>query len=356
MKELLKETKTLWEYLATTEKPIILYGMGNGADKIITRLKTVGKEPQGVFASDEFVRGQKYAGYTVQKYADINEQYKDFIILLAFATEGDPLLNVFKELAEKHEVYAPHLPIYEGEECVSSSWLEQYAEELKATYELLADDLSKEVFLDMLNYKMSGKLNYLFDHETERKSDIDTLFRFTTEEIYVDLGAYDGDTIREFLECCKDEYKEIIALEPDRKNYKKLAKYCEANNLKNIEILNKGIWNSAGEISFSNSGGRQSSILEEGKGTIEVDSLDNIMGARQATYIKMDVEGVEFEALTGGVKQLANLPNLLLAAYHHDEDLFILPFKLKKIAPEYKIYLRKHKYVPAWEINFFCKK
>ena len=92
----------------------------------------------------------------------------------------------------------------------------------------------------------------------------------------------------------------------------------------------------------------------------DVVSVDSILGNEHADYMKFDVEGVEKEAIAGAAKHLepdrqGNLPKLLIAAYHHDEDIFALPLLLWKLQPEYKIYLRKHPYVPAWEINIFAK-
>ena len=93
---------------------------------------------------------------------------------------------------------------------------------------------------------------------------------------------------------------------------------------------------------------------------VDVVSVDSVLGNDHADYMKFDVEGVEKEALTGAARHLVPdcngaLPKLLVAAYHHDEDIFSLPLLLWNLQPDYKIYLRKHPYVPAWEINFFAK-
>jgi len=92
----------------------------------------------------------------------------------------------------------------------------------------------------------------------------------------------------------------------------------------------------------------------------DVVSVDSVLGNEHADYMKFDVEGVEKEALVGAAKHLkpgvdGKLPKLLIAAYHHDEDIFALPLLLWKLQPDYKIYMRKHPYVPAWEINIFAK-
>ena len=93
---------------------------------------------------------------------------------------------------------------------------------------------------------------------------------------------------------------------------------------------------------------------------VQVVSVDYILGTEHASYMKFDVEGAEEEALKGAAQHLVPdcngvLPKLLVAVYHHDEDLFALPLLLWKLQPRYQIYLRKHPYVPAWEINIYAK-
>lgn len=88
-----------------------------------------------------------------------------------------------------------------------------------------------------------------------------------------------------------------------------------------------------------------------------VTTIDALAEEREVSLIKMDVEGAELQALAGGRETLQKFaPKLFVAAYHYDVDLFRLPLLLQKIVPQYKIYLRKHPYVPAWELNYICTK
>lgn len=352
----IKETTTVWERMLTCEKPIVLYGMGNGADKILDWCEAKGVQVAGVFASDDFVRGQSFRGFKVAKYSEMVERYEDFLLVIAFASESPQVIANFYTLASRHETVAPHLPLFAGEEVVTFAWLAQYEEKLQFVYDRLADDKSRAVFADMLNYKLSGKLEYLSHNVTEREADCRELFAFGQAETYLDLGAYNGDTVSEFLRFTGGAYQEVIAVEPDVKNFKKLTKFKENAGLKNLELVNKGIWKEADELLFSNSGGRQSTLATGGKVAVAVDSIDHILGARSVSYIKMDVEGVEYEALEGGAVHIGEtMPKLFVAAYHHDADLWRLPQLIWQLAP-YKVYLRRHPYVPAWEINFLCKR
>ena len=376
----INEENTLWEYLKTAGKPVVLYGTGDGADKVLARLAETGVPVSGIFASDEFVRGQQFHGFTVQAYSELMVLQKKVIVLIAFASELPDVMERFYKLASVHETYAPHVPVFSGEETVTAAWIKKYERELQTVYERLADAVSRETFASVLNYKLSGKLSYLQACTTNRTEDLRTIFSFGREETYLDLGAYNGDTVQEFLQLTHGRYKKIIALEPDPKNFKKLTDYVRQYELKNVTCLQAGVWNDCGSLELTGNGGRQSTFWEADrsgfatqnlsqtcsmkkkikKQQVTVVSVDAVLGNDHADYMKFDVEGVEKEALEGAAGHLVPdgngaLPKLLVAAYHHDEDLFALPLLLWKLQPEYKIYLRKHPYVPAWEINIFAK-
>ena len=376
----INEENTLWEYLKTAGKPVVLYGTGDGADKVLARLAETGVPVSGIFASDEFVRGQQFHGFTVQAYSELMVLQKKVIVLIAFASELPDVMERFYKLASVHETYAPHVPVFSGEETVTAAWIKKYERELQTVYERLADAVSRETFASVLNYKLSGKLSYLQACTTNRAEDLRTIFSFSGEETYLDLGAYNGDTVQEFLQLTHGRYKKIIALEPDPKNFKKLTDFVRQNELKHITCLQAGVWNDCGSLELNGKGGRQSTFWEADrsgfatqnlsqtcsmkkkvkKQQVNVVSVDAVLGNDHADYMKFDVEGVEKEALEGAAGHLVPdgngaLPKLLVAAYHHDEDLFALPLLLWKLQPEYKIYLRKHPYVPAWEINIFAK-
>ena len=226
---------------------------------------------------------------------------------------------------------------------------------MQQVYDNLADDWSRDVFAASLNYKLSGKLHYLWQSETERLKDLQSIFSWSEEETYADLGAYNGDTIREFLQLTNNKYNRIFAAEPDRRNYKKLSAYLEASGLSDIKIFERAIWKETAELSFSDSGGRQSTLLTGQRHIVQAVDIDTLLEDERVTYIKMDVEGAEMEALKGGKEQIKrNKPKLFIAAYHHDADIFLLPLFMWQLVPEYKVYLRKHPYVPAWELNFLA--
>ncbi len=355
MLSFIKEEFSSWELLKCAKKPLVLYGMGNGADRILARCQEEGIAVAGVFASDEFVRGQSFWGFPVLTYNEALTRWGDFIVLIAFASEDPVILARFFALAARHETYAPHVPLFPGEEVVSFAWLKRQEKQIQAAYDLWEDEPSRQVMADALNYKLSGKLSYL-TRTTERKADLQEIFTFHQQEVYADLGAYNGDTLKEFLGLVEGRYEHIYALEPDKKNFAKLKSYVENEQLRKITLVEKGAWSHKDTLEFCQRGGRMSALGKEGKAQVEVTSIDEVLQGKPLTFVKMDVEGVEKETLLGGAQALRQYgPKLLVAAYHHDEDLWRLPLLLRELNPDYKLYLRRHPYVPCWELNIFAK-
>ncbi len=348
MLEKIKE-KSIWEHLKETEKPIVLYGMGNGADMIIEQLDALGIEFCDIFASDEFVRGHSFHGKTVLKYSQVKEKYSDFIILMTFAVHDRPTLEKVSAMSREYELLSPTVPIAD-KGLFTLDYIAEHEKEFDEAYELLADEKSKQTFTDILNFKVSGKVEYLFSCESEKDEVYENILRLCENEIIADLGAYDGDTIREFLACTNGKYKKIYAFEPDSKNFKKLQN--KTSHLENAELFNAAAWSENTYLTFSKKAGRNSRKSDSGE-MVRALALDSVLD--EVTFIKADIEGAEKEALIGSEKLIKKYkPKLYICAYHRNSDAFLLPKMIHSFCPEYKIYYRHHPYIPAWESNFYC--
>ena len=344
----------LWSYLQNVKKPIVMYGMGNGADKIIERFEPLGIEVADFFASNGFVRGHSFHGKTVLSFSEIKEKYDDFIIILSFASSLENVLELFYDLDDRYEMYAPDVPVT-GDGTFTLDFYKQNEEAFKKARELLIDDTSKNVFDNVIKYKLTGKISYLREIETTPDEAWNSILSPDKYEICVDAGAYNGDTAKEMLGKCPNISK-IYALEPDKRNYKKLAAYAEENG--KISAHNVAAWNENTSLVFDASGNRNANTFSlNTKKTIEVEAkrIDGICD--KADYIKYDVEGAERNALLGSKQTIENSsPDLLVSAYHRNEDLFDLPMLVKELNSDYKLYLRKFKYVPAWDLNLYAVK
>lgn len=348
MLEHIKE-QNVWDILKESEKPIVLYGMGLGAEKIMAELEIRGLKASDIFASDEFVRGHYFKGYRVLKYSEVCEKYDDFNVVLCFATHLDDVLEKIEKINEEHTVFAPDVPVAGGG-LFTREYIKQHEAEFDRAYSLLADEESRRVYIDILNFKVSGKIEYLLSSFCNKDEVYSDILRLGENEQIIDLGAYDGDTIMEFCKATGNRYAHITALEPDAKSFKKLVKNTEG--MENITLINKGAWNKKDTLIFSENAGRNSRLSDKGK-SVEVTDIDSL--DIPASFIKMDIEGSEMRALEGMERTIKQyLPKLYICAYHRNEDLFSLPLKVISLDNNYKIYFRHSRYIPAWESNFYC--
>ncbi len=349
-----EKEQSVWESLSKETRPIVLYGMGDGADKILSRFDKLGIKASAVFASDEFVRGQSFHNMRVQHFSDVAGIVgEDFIIVIAFASQRPEVLEKMYALDAKFDVVAPDVPVIGGG-TFDTEFAKQNNSELNTAYELLSDEHSKRVFMDTVKFKLSGRLRYLRDSETSRGEALLNILRPTDYEHFVDLGAYNGDTLRELLAYTNGAFSSITALEPDKRNFRKLAEYVEKNLAGNIKLLQAGAWSSDTKLKFAAKAGRQSRISKEGAVTT-MRSLDSVLDGKPCSMLKIDIEGAEHEALKGAENTIRKYsPKLNVSVYHRNEDLFSIPIQIYKICPKYMFFLRHHPYVPSFDTNLYC--
>ena len=346
MLDFMKETKSSWEKIKDSGLPVVIYGMGNGADKVIDEFNRLEIPVAGVTASDDFVRGQSFRGFKVKK---LSEFEGEFIIAVAFASCIPEVMNRIYSLALSCRVLVPCVPVF-GDEIFNREFIDKNKEKIEFAYNLFEDD-SKEIFAGCVDFMFGGELETLENITTSKEEVFENILKFSTDEIYLDLGAYRGDTVEEFLSY-SDGYKEIIAVEPDRRTFKKLTDYLES--VPNSTAYQKAVYSEKKTLVFSSKAGRQSTISDKGE-EIETLTVDELSADRVITYIKMDVEGAEKEAIEGAVNTLKNQkPKLNIALYHRSGDIFELPLLIAKINPDYKFRLRRHPYIPCWDMNLYC--
>ena len=361
-------TRDLWEYLKASQKTVVLYGMGNGADKILSVLAERGIPVGGIFASDGFARGNLFHGMPVRTWSDVKAEFgaENVIVLLSFGTSRPEVLENVLRIRQEAELYAPDVPAF-GDTLFTRTFYEEHMEEFLAVRNLLSDEESRRIFDNILSYKLSGDIGFLLDSESDEDEIWQGIVHSETIRVAADLGAYNGDTVRRLLEK-GENIQTVWAMEPDGRNYKKLEAYAEGEMRARVIPVNAGAWNEETILFFDKSGNRNASFEKNRSQTLadrplkvaEVKALplDSVLDGARVDYIKYDVEGSEREALDGSCKTLAeHAPTLLVSLYHRSEDLFALPLHIQKIAPHYKgFYLRRMAGVPAWDINLYVTK
>lgn len=342
-------TETMWNYLKKTNKPIVLYGMGNGADKVLNVCQQHGISVAGVFASDEFVRHNTFHGYTVTSYREAKETFGDMVVLVCFGTARPEVLARVKAISQEQELYIPDLPVY-GDGVFTYEYYKEHLAEFQEICNALADEQSKTAWEQLLNYRLTGKLDFLLAAQTEPEEAWRQILQPTNHEHYLDLGAYCGDTVQDFVRHVSN-YAAITAVEPDPKTFLKLQK--NTDGLHNCRTVHAACGSIDGTCLFSPKSGRGSSI--SGKG-IEIPAIrvDSLSPTVPFTLINMDVEGAEFQTLAGMEQTIRTCrPKLQIAAYHRVEDYFTLAKKVLELESTYRLYLRHFPGIPAWDTNLF---
>lgn len=351
----------LWHYLAAADRPVVMYGMGNGADKIIAVCERYGIEISDFFASDGFVRGHSFHGKTVISYSAMKEKYEgqNPIVLLSFASSLPDVMALFKKVGNECELYAPDVPVF-GETLFTIEFFEENYSRFESVYKMLADEESKRIYENVICYKLTGDIKYLWDSESDKESVYRDILDCNNIKSYLDLGAYNGDTVREMLRY-NPKLESAIALEPDARNFRKLSEYANGAEI-DIKCINAGAWCENTTLLFDASGNRNAGIVSKGNivskiKEVPVVSVDSVLNGESVDYIKYDVEGSEREALLGSAQTIkANAPKLLVSLYHRSEDLFALPELVKELNSDYKLYLRRFAYIPAWDLNLYAIK
>lgn len=218
---------------------------------------------------------------------------------------------------------------------------------IRDTLVSLADDKSREIYVTVLKNWLSlsysqQEIDAIYSDDQYFPLDV---FKLGNNEVFVDGGAYNGDTFQMFLNSVGGEFKKALLFELCESNYKDL----KANILKypykivdRAVCINKGLSNSEKQIRYIDAD-EGSAIHGEGDKIGTLVSLDTICADYPITYIKLDVEGSEKEALQGAETIIKSYnPKLAVCLYHRLEDLWELPLYIKQIQPAYQLYIRHH--------------
>jgi len=206
----------------------------------------------------------------------------------------------------------------------------------------LADDKSRRVLDGLIRYRLDYDASFaesVADEYDRQYFDAD-LVEFTRDDIFVDLGGYDGDSSEKFIQFNGGSYAKIYIFEPDENLLKHATNRLKGRNA--IEFILAGAYSKDGELKFAASGRTNGAISEVGELVIPVRKLDSVV-VEAPTLVKMDIEGAETEALRGATNLIrAARPKLAIAAYHFAHDLWWLTDVVREINPEYRFYLRHY--------------
>ena len=330
--------------------PVYIYGMGNGGEKVLRWCAARNIKVEGVFASDDFVRGQSFCGYEVMRLSQVEDSAGEFTVLLGFGTCLPEIMARIDSIEARHPLFSPDVPVA-GDKDFSREDFFADIDRAKRVYERLADEQSRRVFMALNAFKITGKLCYLRDIFTDDAKP-SPLLGVQKGEVYCDLGAYNGDTVLQTV-AATGGCKKIYALEPEKRNFQKCVRNCI--DIDNIEFINAAAWSHDTVLSFEGGSGRQARLDSGAGGRIAARSLDSVLNGRECSYIKYDVEGADIPALKGSAQTISRYhPKLCCALYHRCYDHIDIPLYLDELCAGYTIYMRQQTYYPAWETELYA--
>lgn len=341
----------VWKELERSSVPVYIYGTGNGCEGLFSLFKAKNITPSGIIVSDDHSKKKEFLGLKTITVSELESTVDKCTIALAFGTDIPQVMQRIDRLDDRYDLFVPEMSVAD-DTCFEKDVFLSDIENAKKAYSLLSDDRSRQVFEALCRFKITGRLSHLRPVFTTPGQSYKDILHLSGDEIYMDMGAYNGDTVKEFLSYTGGSYEHIYCFEPDMRNFRKCVK--NLSHLDSIDLVNAAAWSFDTTLAFSSSSGRQSAVSSSGRLT-SARSADSFLAGREVTYIKYDVEGADTPALLGSRRTINKYyPKICTAAYHRPYDFYKLILLINDIAPGYNFYLRQYPYYPCWETNIFA--
>jgi FkbM family methyltransferase len=347
-----RERNAFEELAGPLSEKLILFGAGPLGQAVLAGLRKAGVEPVAFADNKRDLWHKEVMGLTVFPPAEAANIYGQAACFVVTIYQGSAVRRQLAEMACKSVVpCAPLLWKYADvfiPQCGLElpSRLKEHCGAIRQCYALLGDKLSKQELLDQLQWRYWLDFSALSPAqdpgETYFPSD---LVSPIADEVFVDCGSFDGDSIRSFHRHWDGRFAHAFAFEPDPVNRRALA-----SNLKSMGIADRvsmmpyAVGNINGPISFVCNSSASSHVTEKTSETkIECRRLDDIRWTHAPSYIKMDIEGAEPEGLTGARELMRrHQPVLAICTYHRSEHLWQIPNLIRSISPDYQLFLRRY--------------
>jgi len=379
--------------LALQAFPIVLFGAGELGKELYNTLKFNNISPVCFCDNKSSEEEHLYCDIPVISFSKLKQNHKNSLIIIATQKHALSITNQLRENGFSNDLIKckgddPKSAIlfmystvgtqnlfnaYELETKPLSLFatLLENEQEIEHAYNLFADQKSKELYVAKLALMSSQRSLALFENFMLKFSEPivefgpfnyngtpEDYFYFNNDvlspsqnEVYIDIGAYDGDTVGTFIQACKKyniNYKKIFAFEPDPQCYKSLLKNTLSIN--NISCHNLGLWSRSTTLQFTSSleaiHDQAGAINNDGDINIKVVSLDDFLKKSRVSFIKMDPGGnIIPEVIKGSANTISTWkPKLALGAYHSIKSIFEIPLLVKNICPNYNLFLRHNTY------------
>src|SRR6185503_19123389 len=360
-----REKKAFDKLTSPLGKSLVLFGAGNLGRQVLAQLRKDGIEPLAFADNKSALWGKYIDGIKVLSPSEAAKELGDksaFVITIwntahSFVETRQELLalncvRVLSAIPLRWKYSEALLPFF---------WLDLPSKTFKqrdfsrSAFSLWADEFSRREFLAQLRFRILGDFDSLSVPVPQESYFPDDLFSLKSDEAFVDCGAYDGITVEHFLERQKEFSGRIIAYEPDPANFISLNEYISGlpNNIKgNLLSLPFAISAQRSKVHFDATGTMGSNISDNGSLEVDCVTLDENLEELQftPTYIKMDIEGAELDALNGARNVIQKcMPILAICLYHRYDDIWRIPLFINSFSSDYRLFLRPHE-IEGWQL------
>jgi len=365
-----REKSAFDKLLAGCGKRLVLFGAGNLGRKALQCVRSIGVEPLAFADNGQSKWGSYVDGVPVLSPRDAATQYgASALFLVAIWSLGHFYPD---SRAQLERLGCTHV-----ESTASLRWkfadklLPDYCQDLPhKVYEqaaavrkaasLWADDSSRREYLNHVRWRALGDQDALRPPVNEQQYFLDSLYQIDDHEVFVDCGAYIGDTAEQVIRR-NPAFSRIVAIEADPGNFDRLTKWIgtlAAPVASRISALNAAVGAKRGRLRFQASGTDGARLAADGNVEVEcipIDGLvseagptfikmeDDLLCEAGPTFIKMDIEGAELDALEGARRSIQTYrPILSICVYHKQDDLWRIPLFINTLVEDYRLFLRPH--------------
>ncbi len=215
---------------------------------------------------------------------------------------------------------------------------------IKEAFSYLKDDESKQQYCKHLKARIGYAFNELPEATTYNQYFPEDIIQLSKPEIFLDCGAFTGDTLNDYLKYAKVPFNKYICLEPDPQNLISLNNSINSKSLSNVEVIEIAVGNENAVLKFDATGGGGAGLSDKGSINVNCVRIDDFF-KEEITFIKFDIEGAELSALKGAYNTIHKYkPKLAVCIYHLPTDLWEIILYIKAKFPFYDFMVRTHQY------------
>lgn len=328
-------------------RPIVLYGCGFFCRLILSVCAKCNVIVSAI--CDSTKKGAfEDSGYPIITLEELRDKYPTAVVLISVSTNtfSAEIIEQLKGLGFDDKYIVPFSRRYTYSNIANPrQFVQTHLAGYRWAYDFFEDEISKKIVINRVKeYLLCAGLDKAHSGDEYFENGIIAL---DEDEVFVDGGCFDGGTALAFINNAQGRYKHIYSFEPDIAVLNKAE-----NNLKNhesVDLIAKGLWSESTELKFLSDGGKNGSsrIGDGGAIFVPVVSLDSFFSDKTddvlPTFIKLDIEGAEKEALIGAESVIRKRhPKLAICAYHKPEDIYELPRLIYQLNPNYRFSLRQY--------------